>query len=122
MKTNSFTKLDISRGLVQGVLETGFGVFIILIAERFWDAPSFTRAALAGGGSIGLILTPLFCFSVLKKKYRCTEVLFISIRLRSFYTFVFFFSDYNFIYFFLISADFLISGSESYDKNLLRCL
>ena len=59
MKTNSFTKLDISRGLVQGVLETGFGVFIILIAVRFWDAPSFYKAALAGGGSIGLILTPL---------------------------------------------------------------
>ena len=68
MKTNSFTKLDISRGLVQGVLETGFGVFIILIAVRFWDAPSFYKAALAGGGSIGLILTPLILLLCSPKK------------------------------------------------------
>ena len=53
MKTNSFTKLDISRGLVQGVLETGFGVFIILIAEGFGMPLVFTRQLLLGVVRLG---------------------------------------------------------------------
>ena len=58
MKNHTFVRSDLVRGLGQGVLETGFGVFIILIAIRFWEAPDFYKAALAGGGSIGLVLTP----------------------------------------------------------------
>ena len=46
------------RGFGHGILETGCSVFILLIAIRFWDAPSIYKGALAGGGSLGLILTP----------------------------------------------------------------
>ena len=70
------------RGLVHGVMETGFGVFIILIAIRFWDAPSYCKAALSGGGSIGLILTPLLLILFQKKQLpdaqKCSFFLFCS--------------------------------------------
>ena len=59
MKNQFFVRLDLVRGLGQGVLETGFSVFIILIAIRFWDAPDSYKAALSGGGSLGLMLTPI---------------------------------------------------------------
>ena len=59
MKKNNFVRYDGLRGLGHGVLETGFGVFILLIAIRFWEAPSFYKGALSGGGSLGLILTPI---------------------------------------------------------------
>ena len=66
MKNHTFVRSDLVRGLGQGVLETGFGVFIILIAIRFWEAPDFYKAALAGGGSIGLVLTP-FAIGVISR-------------------------------------------------------
>ena len=68
MRSNSFTRLDIFRGLGQGVLDTGFGVFIILIAIRFLNAPDYYKAALSGGGSVGLILTPVLFVLFLRKK------------------------------------------------------
>ena len=46
------------RGFGHGILDTGFSVFILLAAIRFWDAPSIYKGALSGGGSLGLILTP----------------------------------------------------------------
>ena len=66
MKNHTFVRSDLVRGLGQGVLETGFGVFIILITIRFWEAPDFYKAALAGGGSIGLVLTP-FAIGVISR-------------------------------------------------------
>jgi MFS family permease len=66
LKNHTFVRSDLVRGLGQGVLETGFGVFIILIAIRFWEAPDFYKAALAGGGSIGLVLTP-FAIGVISR-------------------------------------------------------
>ena len=69
MRSNSFTSLDIPR-FGAGVLDTGFGVFIILIAIRFLNAPDYYKAALSGGGSIGLILTPVYLFYFLKNTYR----------------------------------------------------
>ena len=99
MRSNSFTRLDLFRGLGQGVLDTGFGVFIILIAIRFLNAPDYYKAALSGGGSIGLILTPvlfvLFSKNHLPEAHRCAFYLLgssVFILLASFCSTIFLFT------------------------------
>ena len=62
---------------MQGVLEIGFGVFVLLIAIRWWDAHLFYKGFLSGGMSVGLILTPFLSSTLSKKTNRCPKVSFI---------------------------------------------
>ena len=55
----SFFKLDLSRGFFSGILDAGFGIFILLLAIRTFEAPGYCKAILAGGTSIGLIANPV---------------------------------------------------------------
>lgn len=55
----SLLKLDLGRGFCTGILDAGFGILILLIAIRTFDAPSFCKAIIAGGTSFGLIANPL---------------------------------------------------------------
>ena len=52
-------RLDLSRGLFLGILESSFGVFVLLICIRYFDAPDYCKGLIAAGGSIGLLATSL---------------------------------------------------------------
>lgn len=52
------------RAAAAGILETGANTFLILIAVRGYQAGAFSKALVAGGGSLGLLLTPLVVFFV----------------------------------------------------------
>jgi MFS family permease len=46
------------RAVASGVLETAATTFLILIAVRWFEAGSLAKALVAGGGSVGLLLSP----------------------------------------------------------------
>lgn len=71
-RPTSFQLYDSLRGLVQGVLEIGFSVFVLLIAIRWWEASSLYKGFLAGGMSLGLLVTPFF--SSLLNRLKQTEI------------------------------------------------
>ncbi|MBI4659230.1 MAG: MFS transporter [Verrucomicrobia bacterium] len=47
------------RAVASGVLETAGTTFLLLIAVRWFEAGATAKALVAGGGSLGLMLTPL---------------------------------------------------------------
>jgi len=47
------------RALASGILETGGTTFLLLIAVKHYQAGALAKALVAGGGSVGLILSPL---------------------------------------------------------------
>ncbi len=47
------------RAVTAGVLETAGSTFLLLIAVRWFEAGAFNKALVAGGGSVGLLLSPL---------------------------------------------------------------
>src|SRR3954463_4910261 len=46
------------RALSAGILETAGGTFLLLIAVRWFEADTFSKAVVAGGGSFGLLISP----------------------------------------------------------------
>ena len=52
------------RAVASGILETAGTTFLLLIAVRWFDAGATAKALVAGGGSLGLVLTPLVVSSV----------------------------------------------------------
>lgn len=62
MQTNDRTAItyryDRLRALASGVIEAAAGIFLLLVAVRYFHAGPFAKAAIAGGGSAGLILAP----------------------------------------------------------------
>ncbi len=46
------------RSLSSGILETAGTTFLLLIAVRWFKADSFSKAIIASGGSLGLLLSP----------------------------------------------------------------
>ena len=51
-------RLDLFRCSLNGILEVGFNVFVILIAIRFLDASQSFQSLLAGGSAFGFFLMP----------------------------------------------------------------
>lgn len=47
------------RSLCAGILETAGNTFMLLLAVRYFQAGAMTKALVAGGGSCGLLLSPL---------------------------------------------------------------
>jgi hypothetical protein len=47
------------RAMANGVLETGGTTFLLLIAVKEYEAGAMAKALVAGGGSVGLMLSPL---------------------------------------------------------------
>jgi hypothetical protein len=47
------------RSVCAGVLETAGNTFMLLLAVRYFQAGAMTKALVAGGGSCGLLLSPL---------------------------------------------------------------
>ena len=56
--TQRTLRLDLFRCSLNGILEVGFNVFVILIAIRFLDAPQGYKSVLAAGFAFGFFLTP----------------------------------------------------------------
>ena len=57
------------RALASGIIETAGTTFLLLIAVRWFQAGSTTKALIACGGSLGLLLSPVVVFLV--EKLRC---------------------------------------------------
>jgi hypothetical protein len=57
-RTTITYRYDRLRALVAGVMEAAGMIFLLLIAVRHFDAGPFAKAAIAGGGSVGLVLSP----------------------------------------------------------------
>ena len=51
-------RLDLFRSSLNGVLEIGFNVFVVLIAIRFLDASETCKSFLAAGSAIGFFIMP----------------------------------------------------------------
>ena len=47
------------RAVANGILETAATTFLLLIAVRWFDAGAIAKALVAGGGSFGLLISPL---------------------------------------------------------------
>jgi MFS family permease len=52
------------RAVAQGMLETAATTFLLLVAVRHFEAGSFAKALIAGGGGIGFILSPVVVTTV----------------------------------------------------------
>src|SRR5580765_4720385 len=54
------------RALAAGILEAAATIFLLLIAVRWFDAGPFSKALVAGGGSVGYLLGPWLVLQVEK--------------------------------------------------------
>ncbi len=52
-------RYELLRAISQGVIETGPTTFLLLIAVQAFAAEPMTKALVAAGGSVGLLLTPV---------------------------------------------------------------
>ncbi len=52
-------RLELQRAVANGVLEAAGSTFLLLIALKYFHAGALAKALVAGGGSAGLMLTPL---------------------------------------------------------------
>ena len=52
-------RLELQRAVANGVLESAGSTFLLLIALKYFQAGALAKALVAGGGSVGLMLTPL---------------------------------------------------------------
>lgn len=52
------------RALAAGVLEAAATIFLLLIAVRWYDAGKYSKALVAGGGSVGYLLGPWLVLQV----------------------------------------------------------
>lgn len=52
-------RLELQRAVANGVLEAAGSTFLLLIALKYFHAGALAKALVAGGGSAGLMLTPV---------------------------------------------------------------
>lgn len=52
-------RLELRRAVANGILESAGGTFLLLVAVSWFQAGSTAKALVAGGGSVGLLFTPL---------------------------------------------------------------
>ncbi len=57
------------RSVSAGVLETASSTFLLLIAVRWFQAGAMAKALVAGGGSIGLLITPWLVMAVARSRW-----------------------------------------------------
>lgn len=61
------------RSVASGILETAGTTFLLLIAVRWFNAGATAKALVAGGGSLGLMLTPVVVTSVAALGWRTAK-------------------------------------------------
>jgi MFS family permease len=57
-RTQTTYRFELLRAISAGILETAGSTFLLLIAVRYFSAGAFAKAAVAGAGSLGLMLSP----------------------------------------------------------------
>jgi MFS family permease len=55
------------RAIASGILETAGTTFLLVIAVRWYQAGALSKALVAGGGSVGLLISPLTVWLVSRK-------------------------------------------------------
>ena len=75
-------RLDLSRGFFLGILDSSFGVFVLLICIRHFEAPDYCKGLIAAGGSVGLLATSLlvgmWSNSSCSEPIKCSIYMFLS--------------------------------------------
>ncbi|MBX3745121.1 MAG: MFS transporter [Verrucomicrobiae bacterium] len=66
-------RLERWRALSSGILETAGTTFLLLIAVRWFEAGAWSKALVAAGSSVGLLLTPLVVAWVARKRLRPSD-------------------------------------------------
>src|SRR5882757_3291797 len=56
--TRTTYRYEKSRAFAAGILEAAATIFLLLIAVRWFEAGPYAKALVAGGGSVGLLLSP----------------------------------------------------------------
>ena len=69
-------KFDLFRNTFNGIVEASFASTCLLVAIRYFEASDTVKSLLAGGGSIGFLITPLFLLFNWKKQAACKHSLF----------------------------------------------
>ena len=118
--SNFLFKVDAPRGFFSGILEAGFGIFVLIIAIRFFNAPNYCKKILAGGSAFGLILSPLIMSFWSGSRYSSSNKCGILMLVTS--TFIFLASPMQggtSSHFLLTPcSNLLVSGAQSNDQNL----
>src|SRR5690349_20353546 len=57
-RTRNTYRFELWRAATAGILETAATTFLLLIALRWYAAGAFSKALVAGSGSLGLLLSP----------------------------------------------------------------
>lgn len=58
-RTRLTYRLELQRAVANGVLESAGSTFLLLIALKYFQAGALAKALVAGGGSLGLMLSPV---------------------------------------------------------------
>jgi MFS family permease len=66
-------RYDRLRSISNGVIETAPTVFLLLVAVQWFHAGATAKAFVAGGGSLGLLLTPLVVAVVQHRQWPATD-------------------------------------------------
>ena len=66
-------RFDCGRMLCAGVLESAANTFLLLIAVRYFAAGAVAKALVAGGGSLGLLLSPMAVSWVQRRQWTATQ-------------------------------------------------
>ncbi|MAL85108.1 MAG: hypothetical protein CMI23_01950 [Opitutae bacterium] len=61
-------KFDLFRNTFNGIVEASFASTCLLVAIRYFEASDTLKSLLAGGGSIGFLITPLFLLLIGRSK------------------------------------------------------
>jgi MFS family permease len=64
---------ELWRAGTAGILETAGSTFLLTIAMRAFSAGAFAKAAVAGAGSVGLLLSPVVVSFVTNKRWRTSR-------------------------------------------------
>ena len=67
--TQSTYRYERWRAISSGIIESAGTTFLLLIAVRYFNAGALAKALIAGGGSLGLILSPLVVSVVEKRQW-----------------------------------------------------
>lgn len=66
-------RLELQRAVANGVLEAAGSTFLLLIALKYFHAGALAKALVAGGGSAGLMLTPLVVSLVARRGWPAAQ-------------------------------------------------
>ncbi|MBI3268976.1 MAG: MFS transporter [Planctomycetes bacterium] len=73
IRTDRTYRFEQLRAVASGVIETGGTTFLLLLAVRVFDAGPTTKALVAAGGSLGLLLSPVTVSLVTRGRWKASH-------------------------------------------------